>query len=283
MKIVIKVVVLLLSICVPLCGALEHNFDTNKKNTFIKLIEDNPELVMRAALIGLTLEILIFSSSDDEYERLVKQLQPDGLLKQCLFNMSKACLVTIAHELGHAVAAKVLVDSPIAINIGANSFDAAKQPLVSNYGFSIVGLNPLVGYAVFKTVNNQKHRALIKAAGPLFGLFVNYWLKVLRAYYFSEDKKNSLYAALQPDFVDFQQLMNLIVPLEKSDAWDIYKACGFNEQQLKDLPANSMLIALYSAWISLEYTKLHAIESPSTRALTTLLNILVRNYIRIEA
>lgn len=72
-----------------------------------------------------------------------------------------------AHELGHAVMAKVLCASPIQIVLGASSM-SSHPSLLKIGGITLGGFNPFAGYAITQGCYPLK-MAAICAAGPIFG------------------------------------------------------------------------------------------------------------------
>jgi hypothetical protein len=73
---------------------------------------------------------------------------------------------TVIHECGHAFAAKILLNSPLDINIGGYSNNS-----IAKIGFfSLRGFNPFIGFATTDLTNSKKiERILIYLAGPCAG------------------------------------------------------------------------------------------------------------------
>lgn len=84
--------------------------------------------------------------NDCELKILLDQLHPLALVKNFLHTYPSHFFTTLAHELGHAFAAKMLNDDPIDIHLGQNS-NYTEDPLFKIGGISFDGFNPLKGYA----------------------------------------------------------------------------------------------------------------------------------------
>ena len=79
-------------------------------------------------------------------------------------------ILTAMHELGHAMASKLLYGTPLNVVIGASSRSGHRIPFFSVGGIAVAGFNPATGYA--KTYDHGAHPfygIAILLAGPISG------------------------------------------------------------------------------------------------------------------
>lgn len=139
--------------------------------TFFKLSAQNEQPFVQkhahAIRIVCLLELLFVTGNDTVQTALLEQAHPTKLIKNFVHEYGSYALVTFFHELGHALAAKIINNNPIAVHLGSN--DPAAKPLISLPGISIDGLQPNQGYseysrfAVHKTAITQKFTDLLLA------------------------------------------------------------------------------------------------------------------------
>jgi hypothetical protein len=117
---------------------------TKEKKEVASILES--DLVVKAIFTLFFSEILMFSATENEQETLLKQLTPQALATNLLHTYSSNFIATLAHELGHALAAKLLNGDPIDVHLGANSSYTGK-PMLKIGGICIDGISPIKGYA----------------------------------------------------------------------------------------------------------------------------------------
>jgi len=87
-------------------------------------------------------------------------------------NIALAYIATLAittiHELGHAVTAKVLFNSPIDITLGSSQ--VTSKVYLQCGGIKLAGFNPTAGYTRIKGTTNSLRNIAVLSAGPLSGL-----------------------------------------------------------------------------------------------------------------
>jgi len=78
--------------------------------------------------------------------------------------------ITVLHELGHALVAKLFYGSPVKISIGASP-ESKSKPMLQGGGFKLRGFYPLTAYASVKAPMSGAplKRAAIFLAGPMIG------------------------------------------------------------------------------------------------------------------
>lgn len=145
-------------------------------------------------------------------------------------------LVTLCHELGHALAAKLLTNSPINIHLGTH--EASANPLMRSPSISIESFNPYIGYAQFHQPESQGKELIILLAGGTSGLIAHIILKALKIFlrtykdnhhFDALNKiKSSLHDAVTQvtalDFIAGMQLANVLIPMgNTSDAAKLWR------------------------------------------------------------
>jgi len=214
------------------------------------LIESfNDFLVNKAIPIGIALSYFYFFSDEKTQIKLQKQLTPNNLFKNFLQQYSLHLMAMIIHELGHALAAKILNNNPIQINIGSNK---KRVPFFHLGPLSINGINPNEGYSKFKTpyqnlktilkitkeknvdLDKEKLTELLKLdkkkyaeiylSGGIFSFLIFGFLKTFLTINNQSDDQNRINATLNS--ILLEQAFNALIPLsENSDAAKIWKNC----------------------------------------------------------
>lgn len=222
----------------------------------------------------IALGLAIILSSPEQYAKLMTQLTPLQIAKTFAIHSIKALAVLVGHEYAHALAASILTNSPIKITVGGYATD--KKPFFSYRGVSIVGNNLHQGTTCYKQPSNQLDSCIIKAAGPIIGLLINYCSKALYQLHLTGNISQASLQALIPDAIDIEEFKNLAIPKDGLDAIEIYKWLGFS---IKDLESKTTkkLIAYsedFSAYLKLActYFSLNKAENSSSKFFLTLFN-----------
>ncbi len=135
--------------------------------------------------------------------------------------------VTIAHEMGHALAAKVLWNSASTIQIGSRRRDPdPKKPLLKFSRFIVTGLNPSFGVCFQDQWHKTKLQSILSSlAGPLMGAASSFFLYKKMV---SIDPKLNKYPALILCCLgnSVGQLLANLIPIKgmDNDGWHIVEA-----------------------------------------------------------
>ncbi len=130
------------------------------------------------ALLKILLSILtceLIALSADEQSKLILNEQYSGynLLKNFADNYGSQLATTFCHELGHALAAKIINGDPIDIHLGGNA--SSGKSILSIGGISLDGFDPRKGYSSHTAPHDnpaQVHATLdqlVQAAGDFPG------------------------------------------------------------------------------------------------------------------
>lgn len=106
---------------------------------------DSSIALLKTLLSILTCELIALSA--DEHSKMILNEQYSGynLLKNFADNYGSLLITTLCHELGHALAAKVINGDPIDIHVGSNTNSG--KPMLSIGGISVDGFDPRKGYS----------------------------------------------------------------------------------------------------------------------------------------
>jgi hypothetical protein len=157
-------------------------------------------------------------------------------------------LVTISHELGHAIAAKILSHTPINIHIG--SYEPSSHALIQTTSFALESLNPYIGYAHVNQTNSTSKEVLILLAGGTSGLITHFILKALKMFFrkyknrpkfsaqvkIKKSIKDSLTKISTLDIIAGLQFANILIPMGRSsDATKLWRIAGVPEHVVDSL------------------------------------------------
>ncbi len=187
------------------------------------LIEAGPEAIA-------SLYFCLFSNHEVK-ETLKNQLYPKALLINFATQFSSHLIATIAHEVGHAIMAKILVNkTPREIHIGANSAKK-RRSIFSAKLLKIDGLNPTQAYSTLKpSANTNKTKyAAIYLAGGICAILIHYLENAIKKPFTEENKEIITF-----DPVVLEQLTNAFLPISQtSDAARVWKKClNFSEKTI---------------------------------------------------
>lgn len=176
----------------------------------------------------------IYTDAEDESSH-----QVISLAKSFIDVYLHTILVTICHELGHAVAAKILTNSPIDIHIGA--YEQLPNAFIHTDAFSLESLNPAIGYTLYNQAPTQGKQAIILLSGGTSGLMAHIFFKALKIYFRTYKNKTSLHTLKKItasfhdsvtkisalDFIAGVQLANILIPMgSESDAAKLWRIAG---------------------------------------------------------
>lgn len=125
--------------------------------------------LLKMLLSILTCELIALSADDQSKLILHEQYSGYNLLKNFADNYGSQLATTFCHELGHALAAKIINGDPIDIHLGGNA--SSGKPILSIGGISLDGFDPRKGYSSHTAPHDnptQVHAALdelVQAAG----------------------------------------------------------------------------------------------------------------------
>lgn len=229
---------------------------------------------LQIQVIALSLAIIL--SSQEQCTKLMTQLTPLQIAKTFAIHSIKALAVLFGHEYAHALAASILTNSPIKITVGGYATD--KKPFFSYGGVSIVGNNLHQGTTYYKQPSNQLDSCIIKAAGPIIGLLINYCSKALYQLHLTGNISQASLQALIPDAIDIEEFKNLAIPKDGYDGIEIYKWLGFSIKDLKSKTTKKLITYsedfLYNLRLACTYFSLNKAESFSSQLVLTLFNFI---------
>lgn len=130
-----------------------------------------------------------------------------------------AFAITTAHELGHALTIKLLVNGPVSLNIGGYMHD---KTLINFFDiFKIKGLNCTIGYTTHQVITNPIKKIITSAAGPIFGSIASILaLKLL----FKKRKNNYILTKLLCFYGLINNAIYQFIPEGHSDGAHIFEA-----------------------------------------------------------
>ena len=112
-------------------------------------------------------------------------------IKDALCAFCIGIALTVLHELGHAVTAKLFHGSPINIVVGTHSF--SRTPYATIGGIRFGGFNPAIGATRYSFLAEQYHplkEATVAVAGPITGAIASslafIWLKNRKKMYLAK-------------------------------------------------------------------------------------------------
>ena len=207
--------ILILTLTAPLSNTLIANQNIQKPKT-TKVVKKLSELLITKAA-PLTLACAYFStfSSQEIKENFKEQLEPKNLLKNFTKQFLSYLFATIMHEIGHAITAKFLNNSPVNIHVGTN--DTSKKVILGTNFFSVNGFNHREAYSVLRLSRqiDTKKYAAIYLAGGMFGILSSFLTMAL-----INEKNQNIFL----NSIVLEQLINAFLPIsENSDAAKIYK------------------------------------------------------------
>ena len=160
-----------------------------------------------------------------------KRSRTGGFLKRLGVGFLVQSLATIAHETGHAIAAKLCKCTNIRVNLGSQSHQ--NKPLaklnVGSISYTINTPYIINGEADYNLPSggiSRFQRAFIAAAGGSSATAALYLMKVISYLKHNRSKKyasprarikDALYHALAPDSATAFQLINSFIPLEEGN------------------------------------------------------------------
>jgi|GEM_PF-5991447 len=112
------------------------------QNSKAKIIK---KCLSKGLIIAGLFAILLSTANDDQKDYMLKQLKPLNLTKNFIETFFTNILITLGHELGHALAAKIVNGDKFDIHIGAK--EARLKPLAKLHGISIDGIDPTSGFS----------------------------------------------------------------------------------------------------------------------------------------
>lgn len=132
---------------------------------------DSSIVLLKMLLSILTCELIALSADEHSKAILNQQYSGYNLLQNFADNYSSQLITTLCHELGHALAAKIINGDRIDIHLGSSS--SSGKPILCIGGISLDGFDPRRGYSCHTTPHDnptQVHTALdqlVQAAGNL--------------------------------------------------------------------------------------------------------------------
>jgi len=152
--------------------------------------------------------------------------QVKAFAKDAAWLYAKDWTALIAHELGHAIAGKILLDAPLKISLGRkNEKTSFMSPKFSykNNSVTLTSILPVAGWTDFPHSTSWWRNVAITLAGPIAGSITYYLLNVLEngVKRYKKDKPLSIAllkdAFLEPD-VYFHLFGNLFLEGENDGA-----------------------------------------------------------------
>lgn len=136
---------LCLLIASPLNVHAEAFGPSNVQQEHSTIIDSNLSIMALKGVICILLgEVLAISADQESKNLLAQQMQLTNLAKNMASNYGSLFVTTLCHELGHALASRILNGDPVDVHLGANSTDG--NQIISFAGISIDGLDPRKGY-----------------------------------------------------------------------------------------------------------------------------------------
>ncbi len=119
------------------------------------------------AIITLAAELLVLMGSESTQQNLKEQITPLALLKNFITQYTSHATATFFHELGHAVATRLLTNQPTTIHLG--NVQHQDPPLLDLGCIKIEGLSPTAGTTSIESALTDKQVAAYM--GQQFGKY----------------------------------------------------------------------------------------------------------------
>jgi len=153
-------------------------------------------------------------------------------------------VVCVAHETAHAVAAKVLLGSPINIHLGAYYEELSKEVQKKDArkaGISTHGFDFSKGYCFYRTPKRARDVFIINSAGPLIGIVTALLLltcanRIPTSHKIAKGLLESVKHVIRYEIL--HQIVYGLTPFYQSDGGDgyrVWQACGLSQETLQKL------------------------------------------------
>lgn len=234
-------------------------------------------------IFGACFGLFYFLTSDPTAQQnFAQQLEVKNLAGNFITQYSKRFYATTCHEMGHAIAAKLVNNDQVNVHLGSNSYNNPKQPLLATRYIKLEGLDANAGFTYYTTPKGPHKKAklaTILLAGGIGSILGNGLRKGL----------------LQESILEFDEIMlvelcNMFIPLgtdnERSDAAMLHTEClGTKTDLIKQLGYLRTIIDITGEYY-LTYSQQQTLDpqqNPYARILLALLNRELRGYLRFNA
>lgn len=248
-----------------------------------------PPRVTTLLLLTIAAELLALVASDAAQQKVLEQLAPTKLLKNFVCEYSSHAATTFLHELGHAIAARLLTRHRATIHLGSYE---KKKPFINLGTIKIDGLDPMAGVTTGISPFGQcsMDTAGILLAGGCTAIVCHWFIKfllILTKNWLSGDQR-SLCNAFAIDPIVAEQLITMLWPLKVtetslSDGGKLWQSClGVNPKVINIASAGAPAVEL-AAEVALAYNMAEG-QQPSAIDLLIIafINQQLRGYLRFK-